>query len=163
MGLSFKTVAGPRQRSHSRLRVPQDSWPHFIVSDSRLPQPGGLGTRICIPQDQDVPVIPPDAGFCFRRLLQLAGLRWRHSNPRAHGRPFSSCLRSSLYSLGEDPQKTPSLNVSSIVGLCRGNVFTEQLLFGHLLWFHYSGFRASCQSIIRAYVVSCVLPLVPLF
>jgi hypothetical protein len=28
---------------------------------------------------------------------------------------------------GRTPQKTPSLNNSSIVGACRGNVFTEQL------------------------------------
>jgi hypothetical protein len=31
-GLSFTIAAGPRQRSHSRVRVP-----YFIVSDSRLP------------------------------------------------------------------------------------------------------------------------------
>jgi hypothetical protein len=36
MGLSFIIAAGPRQRSHSQVRVPRDSWPHFIVSDSRL-------------------------------------------------------------------------------------------------------------------------------
>jgi hypothetical protein len=32
----------PRQHSHSRVRVPWDSWPYFMVSDMRLPQPGGL-------------------------------------------------------------------------------------------------------------------------
>jgi hypothetical protein len=36
-GLSFTIIAGPRQRSHSRIRVPWDSRPHFTVSDSRLP------------------------------------------------------------------------------------------------------------------------------
>jgi hypothetical protein len=36
-GLSFTIAAGPRQRSHSRVRVPWDSRPYFIVSDSRLP------------------------------------------------------------------------------------------------------------------------------
>jgi hypothetical protein len=35
-GLSF-TTAGPRQRSHSRARVPWDSRPYFTVSNSRLP------------------------------------------------------------------------------------------------------------------------------
>jgi hypothetical protein len=39
MGLSFTIAAGPRQSIHSQVRVPQDSWPHFTVSDSRLPQP----------------------------------------------------------------------------------------------------------------------------
>jgi hypothetical protein len=36
-GLSFTRAAGPRQRSHSRVRVPLDSWPYFTVSDSRFP------------------------------------------------------------------------------------------------------------------------------
>jgi hypothetical protein len=36
-GLSFTIAAGPRQRCHSRVRVPCDSWPYFTVSDSRLP------------------------------------------------------------------------------------------------------------------------------
>jgi hypothetical protein len=36
-GLSFITVAGPRQRSHSRVRVPWYSRPYVTASDSRLP------------------------------------------------------------------------------------------------------------------------------
>jgi hypothetical protein len=40
MGLSF-TIATGQQLSHSQARVPWDSWPHFTVSDLRLPQPGG--------------------------------------------------------------------------------------------------------------------------
>jgi hypothetical protein len=36
-GLSFTFTAGPRQRSHSRVRVPRGSPPYFTVSDSRLP------------------------------------------------------------------------------------------------------------------------------
>jgi hypothetical protein len=46
MGLSFTIAAGPRQRSHSQVRTPRDSWSHFTASDSRLPQPGGPGPRI---------------------------------------------------------------------------------------------------------------------
>jgi hypothetical protein len=37
MGLSFTIAAGPRQRTHSRVRVPWDSLPYFTVSDLRLP------------------------------------------------------------------------------------------------------------------------------
>jgi hypothetical protein len=45
-----------------------------LLSQSlRLPQPGGPGHRIYIPQEQGGPVIPPGTGFPFRRLLQLAG------------------------------------------------------------------------------------------
>jgi hypothetical protein len=47
MGLSFTIAIGPRQRSHSQVRVLRDSWPYFTASDSRLPKPGGPGPRIC--------------------------------------------------------------------------------------------------------------------
>jgi hypothetical protein len=46
MGLSFTIPAGPRQCSHSQIRVPRDSRSDFTVLDSRLPQPGGPGPRI---------------------------------------------------------------------------------------------------------------------
>jgi hypothetical protein len=85
MGLSFTITAGPRQRSHSRVRFPRNSCPYFIVSDSRLSQPGGPGTRIYIPQEQGGPVIPPGTWFPFRRLLPHAGLRWRYSTLPPHG------------------------------------------------------------------------------
>jgi hypothetical protein len=48
-----------RQRSHSQIRVPRGSIPQFTVSDLRLPQPGGPGPCIYIPQEQGGPVIPP--------------------------------------------------------------------------------------------------------
>jgi hypothetical protein len=41
IGVSFTIAAGPNQRSHSWAHVPRHSWPYFIVSDSRLSQPGG--------------------------------------------------------------------------------------------------------------------------
>jgi hypothetical protein len=85
MGVSFTIAAGPRQRSHSQVRVSLDSWPHFTVADSRLPQPGGPGPRIYTPQEQGDLVMPPGTGFPFRRLLRLAGLRWRYSTPPPHG------------------------------------------------------------------------------
>jgi hypothetical protein len=80
-GLSFTIAAGPRQRSHSRVRVSRDSCPYITDSDSRLPQSGGPGPRIYIPQEQDDAVTPPGIGFPFRRLLRLAGLQWRYTNP----------------------------------------------------------------------------------
>jgi hypothetical protein len=54
----------------------------------RLPQPGGTGPRIYIPQGQGGPVIRPGKGFRYRRLLGLAGLRWGYSNPPSHGVMF---------------------------------------------------------------------------
>jgi hypothetical protein len=62
-GLSFTIAAGPCQRNHSCVRVTWDSWPYFTFSDSRLPQPGGPGSRIYVPQEQDGPVIPSGTGL----------------------------------------------------------------------------------------------------
>jgi hypothetical protein len=45
----------------------------FIVSYSRLPQPGRPGPRIYIPQSQDGPVIPPAPGFLFVASYDLQG------------------------------------------------------------------------------------------
>jgi hypothetical protein len=38
---------------------------HILLSHLRLPQPGGPGPRINIPQEQGGPVIPPGTGFPF--------------------------------------------------------------------------------------------------
>jgi hypothetical protein len=48
-------------------------------------QPGRPGPRIYIPQDQGGPVTAQSTGLPFRRLLRLAGLRWRYSNPPPRG------------------------------------------------------------------------------
>jgi hypothetical protein len=80
MGLSFTVAAGPRQRSHSQVRAPRDSWPHFNISHSRLSQSGGPGTLV-ITQEQR----GPGTGFPFRRLLEFSALQWRYSNHPQHG------------------------------------------------------------------------------
>jgi hypothetical protein len=46
---------------------------------------GGTGLYIYIPQEQSGPVIPPGIEFPCRRLLRLAGVRRRYSNPPPHG------------------------------------------------------------------------------
>jgi hypothetical protein len=43
------------------------------------------GTRMYIPQEQGGTDIPPSTEFSFRRLLRLAGVRWRYSIPPPHG------------------------------------------------------------------------------
>jgi hypothetical protein len=71
--MSFTIVAGHRQRSHSQIRVPRNSRPHFTVSNFRLPQPGGPGPRIYIPQGQGGLVIPPGNGFTCVASCDLQG------------------------------------------------------------------------------------------
>jgi hypothetical protein len=38
MGLSFTTAVGPRQRIHSQVRLPRNSWPQFTVSPQMISQ-----------------------------------------------------------------------------------------------------------------------------
>jgi hypothetical protein len=91
MDLLFTIAAGPLQHSHSQVLVPRDPRPNFTVLNSTLPQPGGPGPRIYIPEEQGGPVIPPGTRFPFRLLLRLAGLRWKYSIPPPQGN-YSSCF-----------------------------------------------------------------------
>jgi hypothetical protein len=100
MCLSFTIAAGPRHRSHSWVRVPQDSWSYFTVSDSRLPQSGGPGPHIYIPQEQGGPVIPPGTGLLGSDLgwdtVQCFGCRqivYEHLKIKVY---FIHCLLSVL-------------------------------------------------------------------
>jgi hypothetical protein len=68
-----------RQRSHSQVRVPRGSWPHFTISDLRLLQPGGPGPCIYIPQEQGGPVIPPGTGFHLHYSAGLGFLLYEYS------------------------------------------------------------------------------------
>jgi hypothetical protein len=75
----FAVTIGPKsRRTHD----------HILLSHLRPPppphQPGGPGPRIYIPQEQGGPVILPGTGFPFCRLVRLAELRWRYSNPLPH-------------------------------------------------------------------------------
>jgi hypothetical protein len=57
-----------------------------VVSFASNPQAEGPGLCIYVLQWQGGPVIPPGTGFPFRRLLRLAGLRWRYCNTPSHRR-----------------------------------------------------------------------------
>jgi hypothetical protein len=96
--LPFTIAAGPRQCSHSWVQVPQDSWPYFNVSDSRLPQPGGPGPHIYIPQEQGGPVIPPGTGFLFFASYDSQGYGGG-IRTRLHAGKFLESLHGSLYRL----------------------------------------------------------------
>jgi hypothetical protein len=61
------------QCNHSMVRVTQNR-NHTLLSHLRLPQLGGPGSHIYIPQEQGGPVKPPGTGLPLRHLLQLTGL-----------------------------------------------------------------------------------------
>jgi hypothetical protein len=81
--VSFTIAAGPRQRSHSRVRVPWDLRPYVTVSDSRLPFSSPPTTRRAT-----VEVFDPAStrvGHSYSRLLPLLS---RYGPNRKHHFPL---------------------------------------------------------------------------
>jgi hypothetical protein len=69
--MSFTIAAGPRQRSHFRVRVPRDSLQYFTISDSRLPQPGGPGPPYLYPPRTGWPSYAPRHWVPFPSLRKI--------------------------------------------------------------------------------------------
>jgi hypothetical protein len=99
----------------SQSRVTRD---HILLSQIRdSPKPGGPSPRIYMSQEQGGPVIPPGTEFPFRRLLRLAGLRWRYSNPppRLSQLRVWVTVRLTVYRqsvrLGAEPRETHGQNI----------------------------------------------------
>jgi hypothetical protein len=86
--LTFTIAAGPRQRSHSQVRVPWDSWPHFTVI--RFDTPSTWRVRspyLYTPRNRVAQLYPQGTGFYFRRLLRLASVGWMYSIPPSRRGP----------------------------------------------------------------------------
>jgi hypothetical protein len=89
----FIAVGRPLWREDG-LVVYNCCWPSLAQSFSGL-SPAGIMTIFCClrfhtpptrsVRQQSGPVIPPGTEVPFRRLLRLAGLPWRYSNPPPHG------------------------------------------------------------------------------
>jgi hypothetical protein len=99
-GLSFTIDAGPRQRSHPRVRVPWDSRPYFTVSDSRFPFSSPPTTRRVT-----VEVFEPASTRDSPATKLVLLINPRHGPHRRH-RPSAAVL---------------------FVSVAAGNVFTEPL------------------------------------
>jgi hypothetical protein len=155
-GLSFTIAAGPRQCSHSRVWVPRDSWPHFTVSDSRLPKFRGPGPRIYIPQGQGGPVIPPVTGSLFVASYHSQGC----------GGGIQTCLHARALTDSNNwitspryvaPARTarkpslPLLRVLSLPGKQRVHraVPWQRLLYYRLFTQRLLGSGCTCHSIFR--------------
>jgi hypothetical protein len=77
--LQSNPILGPKT-SFLLLSLASEShgiYDHILLSQIRDSQPGGPGPRIYIPQEQRGQVRHSGTGFPLRRLLRLAGLRWR--------------------------------------------------------------------------------------
>jgi hypothetical protein len=143
--LSFTNAAGPRQRSHSRVRVPLDSWPYFTASDSRPPTWRSRFPYL-YPQEQGGPVIHPGTGFPFRCLLQLAGPRWRYSAPPPHGPTPNQSLNyvSYFYNSGRTEERPPPRTIHLLLPLF---VFTGTCLPNRCLAMDYSASIRCCVNV----------------
>jgi hypothetical protein len=90
-GQPFTIDAAPRQRSRW-VQVPQNLWPYFTVSDSRLPKPGGPGPQL----------YPQALGFLFVASYDLqgysGGIHW-----------LTAIVGSSYMPLAQTTQKTSFL------------------------------------------------------
>jgi hypothetical protein len=112
MGLSCTIAAGPRQRSHSQVRVQRNLWPHFISQFRDLPNLEGQVPVFISPRNRVVRLYPQALGSSFRRLLRLAGLRWTNSNLPPHG--LTKILSLESYVTTDGQSAGLSLNKASI-------------------------------------------------
>jgi hypothetical protein len=93
--LPEKSLSGPKSsRTHD----------HLLLPHMRLPKPGGSCPRIYIPQEQSGPVMPVGTEFPHRRLLRLAGLKWRYSNPHPQG-DHNACHTTAINSPATSPSQ----------------------------------------------------------
>jgi hypothetical protein len=99
MGLLFTIAAGPRQRSHSQSES-RGTLDHILLSQILdFPNLEGQVPVFISPRNRGGPVISPVTGFSFRRLLLLAGLRWRYSTSPPHGIEALSDISFRIYIL----------------------------------------------------------------
>jgi hypothetical protein len=106
LGLASRVILGSESHgTHDHISLPDHLTGH---------SPEGSGPCIYVPQWQDGPVIPPGTGFPFRRLLRLAGLRWRYSNPPRHEDISNSVDRSVRLLLVLASTAIPSLRLLEI-------------------------------------------------
>jgi hypothetical protein len=149
MGLPFTIAAGPRQRSHSQVRVPRDSWPHFTVSDSILSACKAMSPYL----------YPPGTWWLVYTLRHWVSFSSLPTTRRATVEVFEPAPFL-YYHLARTEQKIsfPKFLYSCLSIRFRGNLFIEPLVNnGRPLWFnYYSDLQASCPNIKRLIVKDAV-------
>jgi hypothetical protein len=148
MGLSFTIAAGPRQRSHSQIRVSRNSWSHFTASGWILPNLEARSPYL----------YPPGTGWPGYNLRHWVPISSLPTTRRATVEVFEPastrkgyfttrfCPRyaASAWTAWETPPRTVPLLLR--VYLFQRSVFTEPIPSnGSLFWLHFSGFEPSCH------------------
>jgi hypothetical protein len=114
---------------------------HILLSQIRDSPTWRVKSRIYIPQEQGCQFITPGIGFPFRRLLRLAGISWRNTNPP----PYSRCLHSYILSIWYDTnhiENTASNSPSTECVFIVAGTYRAVASNGRLFWLHCSGFQA---------------------
>jgi hypothetical protein len=99
------------------------------------------------PQGYDGPVIPPGTRFLFRRLLRLAGLRWKYS---------TYWLESESYITTDGQSASPSWNKAYVWGL-RPDFYYCQPVADLLMWGALTDERTGLSFTIAAGLASAVI------
>jgi hypothetical protein len=76
----------------------------------RLPQPGGPGSRIYIPQEQSGPVIPPGTGFSYKQFRTLLCMEYF----KLHGPHTKHSFLQFLYCLCSLLENVVAMSLSSV-------------------------------------------------
>jgi hypothetical protein len=117
-GLSFTIAVGPRQRSHFQVRVPQDSWPNFTVSDSRLSNLEGQVPVFVFPRNRVAQLYPQAMGSLFVASYGSQGYgggirpRLRTGWLRCEASSATWNLATNTFTLGPRRKPTENANVS---------------------------------------------------
>jgi hypothetical protein len=126
-----------RQLSHSRVCVPWDLWPYFTVSDSRLPQSGGPGPRIYIPQEQGGPVNPQVQGSLFVASYDPQG-HGGGIRTRLHTGSLATCSISNTVSLLGNRLIHKAITALNDTKLANRTMFYNTVVISRKLIFHYN-------------------------
>jgi hypothetical protein len=132
MGVSFAIAAGPRQRSHSQVSVRRDSWPHFTVSDSRLPNLTGRVPAFISPMNKVAQLWPQAMGSLFFASYDSQGYG-EGVQPCLHTAFWTGQSESESYITTDGKSTSLSWNKAPVWGL-RPDLYYCQTVAGLLLW-----------------------------
>jgi hypothetical protein len=123
--VSFTITAGPRQRSHSRVRVLWDSCPYFTVSDSRQRRKYSFPQLLycCMLPNGNISRAVP-----LQQLSLLASQFWFSAGMPQYLEKCSIHFRNLIY-LQPPPPPRPQKKLCAVRIIFRGSINLESAVF----------------------------------